>query len=650
MLIFDQLKHDNRKLRAISIGVITGMLVLFGGLWWVQIVSAKRYETNLKSQSFRSVRVPALRGKIMDRNGVSLAENRPRFDVNIYLEDLRDEFTYAYTNHVKPEFLRQHPGVKLNGEAVAGLGREARYRVISNIVAQITTKLQDPQILDPDRFARHYYQTPYIPFPVLQNLTPKQVAIFAENFTGMNGVEMEIQPMRTYPNGTSASHLLGWIQRHDRPIDEEEIECKYFLPDYIGRTGVEAAFDSALRGKAGVKSLLINNLGYRQREEMISPTEPGKDLLLTIDLRIQQAAEKALASALANVKGAAIVMDVRNGDVLAMASAPDYDPNLFPGGISSEDWARLNNEQYSHMFNRATYGAYPPGSVLKILTSLAGLETGVMHPNDIYHLQMDPEHAPKGCIYVDRRKIKDTANAGDYDFERAFLKSSNGYFVHYGMKAGFRKLVEIYERFHLGESTGILPREEASGDCPHLSEQRSWTSGRIANLCIGQEITVTPIQVATMISAIANGGRLYWPRIVKDLQTPGAEEEASHSVQPGILRADLHLNPRHVQLIQQAMLADVEDSEGTGRAAAVEGMRVTGKTGTAQVRKAHGMDHVTWFVSFAPYEKPKYAVVVMVQSGSSGGGTCAPVAHQIYEAILKVEQNQLPASTLATSN
>ncbi len=171
-------------------------------------------------------------------------------------------------------------------------------------------------------------------------------------------------------------------------------------------------------------------------------------------------------------------------------------------------------------------------------------------------------------------------------------------------------------------------------------------------MCIGQEVTVTPIQVAAMISAIANGGKLYWPRIIRDLEAPGEhEDDDAKAFQPGILRSDLRLNPRHLEIVQRAMLADVEDPEGTGKAAAVEGMRVTGKTGTAQITKGRQViDHITWFVSFAPYENPKYAVVVMVQSGASGGGTCAPVAHQIYEAILKTEQAQSPKATIARSN
>lgn len=638
MLIIDQLKHENRKLRAIAIGVMAGLLVLLAGLWWVQIVSANRYEENLKTQSFRSVRVPALRGKITDRNNRSLAENRPRFDINLYLEDLRPQFLREYPN-VARAFTNQNPGVRIRGDVLAFINKEARYRVASNITAQITTRLQAPQILDPARFARHYQAQPYIPFSILQNLTEKQVAIFAENFTGLTGVEMEMQAMRTYPHETSAAHLIGWIRRDDKPADEDEIAFKYYLPDFKGVTGVEANFDDALRGKAGVKSLLINNLGYRQREDILSATEAGQTLALTIDLTIQRAAEKALAEAMANVRGAVVVMDVRNGDVLAMVSLPTFDPNVFPLGVSTTEWNRLNDEKYMNMFNRATHGAYPPGSILKTLTAIACFESNIMDPSESIY---EPGYFEDRRL-IGNRRIKSLAPPGHYDFRRAYLKSSNTYFIHFGLKAGLKKLVEVGERFHLGESTGTLPGEEVSGTYPPVSK----FAGNTANLCIGQEITVTPIQVAAMTAAIANGGKLFWPRIIRDLRPADEMSAELNSFQPGSLRADVRLNPKHLQIIHRAMLADVEDADGTGTAARVEGFRVGGKTGTAEGTK----EQTTWFASFGPMESPRYAVVVMVQGGASGGGTCAPAAGKIFKEILKLEQTRTAKpATLAESN
>ncbi|MEO6035757.1 MAG: penicillin-binding transpeptidase domain-containing protein, partial [Verrucomicrobiota bacterium] len=561
------------------------------------------------------------------------------FDVNIYLEDLRPQFSSEFRS-VANSMTNRAPQVKVRGKIMEQVNRESRYRVASNLTAQITGKLQVPQILDFGRFTKHYQQQPYIPFPILQNLTPKQVAIFAENFTGVSGVELEIQPTRIYPNSSTAAHLLGYIQRHDRPDDDDEMVYKYYLPDFVGKTGVEASFDNSLRGKAGVKSMLVNNVGYRQHEEMLSQMEPGKNLRLTIDLGIQRAAERALALAMPRVRGAVVVMDVNNGDILSLVSLPAFDPNVFPTGVSSAEWSRWNDEKYSFMFNRATYGARPPGSILKILTAIACFESRVMSPTETIS-NPGYYYEPK---LLGRRRIDDTAPPGEYNFQRAFIKSSNTYFIHFGLMAGLKKLVEVGERFHLGESTGILPGEEVSGDYPRSDQLKGWNNGNTANLCIGQEVTVTPLQIALMTSAIANGGKLYWPRLIKSLEPFDAEPE-TNTFRPGVLRADLHLNPKHLEIIRRAMLADVEDTEGTGKASAVKDLRIAGKTGTAQITDGGKVtDHITWFVSFAPFEKPKYAVVVMVESGISGGKTCAPVAQKIYEAIQKLEQTGPTAS------
>ena len=649
MLIFDQLNREDRSLQVLSAGILLGMGVLFCGLWWVQIVSSNRYEANLQNQSFRRVRVPALRGKIFDRNGTVLAENRPRYDVNLYFEELVDQFKFQYTNTVIKEFKAQYPNEKITAAIREKLSYEARYRAVSNIAFQVTSALHEPRIPERAKFLTQYNSHPYMPFAILQNLNPQQVALFSEQFTGVRGLELEVQALRYYPKTNAAAHLLGYVQRDDNPEEDEEIDFKYYLPDFSGKIGMERIFDAELRGKAGVKSLLVNNVGYRQREEMVSPTDPGQNVSLTIDADIQVAAEKALAMAMANVRGAVVVMDVRNGDVLALVSQPSFDPNIFPDGITHDEWQQLNDTKSKHMLNRATFGAYPPGSIFKIITAFACLEAGVMNPNDVYELQVDPENRPKGCIYVGRRKIRDTADAGDYDFVKAFEHSSNGYFIHYGLKAGGAKLLELGNRFHLGERTAAFPRQEVSGYFPESTAGLS--DGNLANICIGQEITVTPLQMACMTAAVANGGKLFWPRLVKEIQpvSESAEQQATN-YPPGLLRADVRLNLRHLQIVREAMRADVADEKGTGRAAYIPNFLAAGKTGTAQVLKKGGIDHITWFVSFAPYESPRYAVVVMVESGASGGGTCAPVAKKIYEAIQKREAASPGLATMATLN
>ncbi len=628
MLLFDQLKRNDRTLQLIAAGVLLGMLVLMGGLWWVQIVSSKRHEESLRNQSFRSVRVPALRGKIFDTNGKVLAENRPRYDVNLYFEEIFDQFRFTYTNQVLPQFTNSSGITKIPGSVRDKLVLEARYRTVSNITYSISAAMGQPQILNTNRFFTHMLNYPYMPFPITQNLSDPQVAIYSEKFNGWRGMELEVQPLRTYPNTNTAAHLIGYVRREDQPDADEEIAFKYYLPDYAGKIGMEGLFDSELRGKAGVKSLLVNNVGYRQREEIVSATKPGDNLSLTINLELQRAAEKALAESQANVRGAVVVMDVRNGDVLALVSLPAYDPNAFPNGITHAEWARLNNEKYSYIFNRATYGAYPPGSIYKIITGLACLEAGVMDPNAKLHnpgYYADPKT-------IGRRSIDDTAPAGDYNFERAFRLSSNTYFIHYGLKAGMAKIIEVSKRFHLGERTGAFPGQEVKAFFPNSPQ--GWSPGNVANLCIGQEITVTPLQMACMTAAIANGGNLFYPRLVKDLN--GAPVTGYPG---GQIREKIPFQPSHLKLIQEAMLADVVDpsDEGTGRAAYIPNFRAAGKTGTAEIISKTKKDKVTWFVAYAPFEAPRYAVVVMVESGASGGKTCAPVARKVFTELQRLE-------------
>jgi penicillin-binding protein 2 len=652
MLIFDQLKKDDLPLRTIAVAVLACMLLLVGGLWKVQIVSAKKHETDLRNQSYRSVRVPGVRGKIFDRNGYVLAENGPRYDINLYLEELPPYFLYEYRNTVKPAFVAANPAVRLNGSVIAKLEAEARYRVASNLLFQVSTVLEAPMILDPERFHRHYRSQLSVPFPLISDLTRKQVARFVELAANLPGVELETQAVRTYPNGSTACHLLGYVQRTEKFADED-INYRYYLTDFYGRTGIERWLDDSLRGKPGTKSLLVNHLGYRQSEEMVQLPEPGHDAHLTIDLPLQIATEKALSEAMPNVRGAAVVVDVRNGDVLSMVSLPGFDPALYVHGMSHEQYAVLLDPKQTPMLNRAAYGAYHPGSILKILTSLAILENGT-DPNEKHVVEPDPQRPSKGAIYVGKRKIKDTAAPGpDYDFEKAFIKSSNSYFIHYGLLAGFQRLIDVGRRFHLGELTEIMPGQETAGIYPSLDDQKKWNTGQLANLCIGQEVDVTVIQMAMMTAAIANGGKVFYPRLVTETRSGDALKLDSDSVEyePRV-RSDARINPAHLRLIHRAMLADVEntksddDGEGTGWRARISGFPIGGKTGTAERDSVGGgRDYFTWFASFAPVDRPRYAVVVLVVSGSSGGGTCAPVAKKIYEALIKRETG----SNLATS-
>lgn len=637
MLVFDQLKKNDPQLRVIAWVVAAGLIILLAGLWYVQIVSSRRFVENLKSQSFRTVRLPALRGKILDRHGGELAKNVPTYNLSLYLEDpaLRALFQQQYR--------AAKGGRKLTRAQAGELARATRYQVVSNVVLRLAGVLQQPVTLDEARFQNHYQQSLALPLPVVTGLSTIQIARFQENSSNPPGLDLEIQPLRVYPRQTSAAHVLGHLKRNEDSVGDEDAFYNYRLPDFTGVAGIESMFDDRLRGRAGAKSVLVNNLGYRQSENIWTPVEAGQNIFLTLDLGVQQAADRALSEARSRypqTRGAAVVLDVRNGDVLALSSAPVFDPNHFVRGVSHAEWAVLSDPEQHPMLNRAVYGGFPPGSIFKIVVALAALESG-WNPTNIYRSQ--------GHATVGNRVIADTAPAGDYDFRRAFKLSSNSYFIECGLAAGVDRILAIGQRLQFGQRTGLTLRPDSPALLPTREWQREnkpvWRDGDTANLCIGQgEVTVTPLQVALMIAAVANGGKVLRPRLVERVQAQELVGTAAvRADSPAQVRDELPVSARTLEVVRAAMLADVEDADGTGRHAALPGWRISGKTGTAQLMKGRTViDHVTWFASFAPYDQPRYAVVVMVEGGSSGGGTCAPAARKIYEALQKMEKSAAP--------
>ena len=621
MLIFDQLKKTDRPLQVLSAGVLLGLLILLGGLWYVQVVSSQRYVETLRNQSFRSVRIPAIRGQILDRNRQLFAESRPNYNLNLYLEELREQFQQKW-GEIRPK-------TKLPRAARLQLEQYGRFLVVSNLVEQMNGFALDIPLLTEAHLHRHFTNKLALPMALMENLSQEQIARFMEQGGSLPAMDVEIMPVRTYPQATVAAHVLGYLNRDNSSAEDEEAFFNYRLPDYMGKAGLESSFDRALRGRAGVKNMLVNNLGYRQSEELVAPAEPGHNVVLTLDLEIQREAERALRQGNPEQRGAVVVMDPNNGDILALVSAPSFDPNSFIPRMSQREWERLDDETQRPMINRATQERYPPGSIFKIVVALAALDAGTLRPNDsVYN---------PGYFQLGKRNIHDTARPGDYNFRRAFKASSNTYFITHGLRCGIRRVVAMGNRFHLGELTSVLSRQEVEGEFPTLQQvSHAWSDGDTANLSIGQgPITVTPIQMAVMTSAIANGGKVLWPRVVMSIEPPEFRPDDPKTEFPaGRVREDLNIHPQHMNVLREAMLADVEDADGTGRRAGVPGMHVCGKTGTAEVK--HGnqrVDQITWFVSFAPFENPRYTVVVMIESGVSGGSSCAPVAEQIYRFL-----------------
>jgi penicillin-binding protein 2 len=569
MLIFDQLKKDDPQLRLVAVLVLGGLGVLLAGLWWVQVVSAREYQANLETQSFRTVRIPAVRGRILDRNGVTLAENRPTYNVSLYLDEMRNAFDAVYlakAARARRELTQQQEDLrrKLNRRLTkqerrqflftqkekGRLRQEARYEVASNVVSQVSLRLRQPLWLDATNFERHYETRLALPYPVLSNLNPAQTALFEEQSTSPMGVDLEVQSTRFYPFGSAAAHVIGHLQRWDDSMEGEEAFFSYRLPDYRGSLGVEFGFDKALRGMAGAKSVLVNNAGYRQTENVWSPAEPGLNVVLTIDLPIQQAAERALHVFGPGTRGAAVVLNVTNGDVLALASSPPFNPNSYIPRLSQAESDRINELQAEK--NRATQENYPAGSIFKPIVGLACLEAGLDPNATIYN---------PGYIYVGDKKFKDLAPVGTYDFRRALKASCNTYFISNGVHvAGIMNIVRLGQRFHLGERTGLPINQNTPGTFPSLKKVSSgWYDGDTGNLCIGQgQLDVTPIQMAVVTAAIANGGKVLRPRLVDRIEPQNPAFGGQTNYLPALqVRDELGVKPRNLEILREAMLADV---------------------------------------------------------------------------------------------
>ena len=480
----------------------------------------------------------------------------------------------------------------------------------------------------------------------MSSLTPAQVARFEENFTNFTVADLDLQSERYYPLGTTAAHLLGFVRRDTDSTEGEEAYFSYRLPDFGGVAGIEGKYNSLLRGTAGAESVLVNNYGYRQSETVWTQPEPGHSVVLTLDLDLQRVAEASLLSKQGpNARGAIVIMDVHSGGILTMVSSPAINPDY---SKNSKAW--LEDPKLHPEINRAMQENLAPGSIFKTVVAIAALENG-LNPNEVYHVEANPNEPAKGCFHLGHRVIRDEAGPGDYNFKKAFADSSNSYFVNYGLLTGPENIVRVGREFHLGERTGLFAGQETRGNFPTPEQvgSRDWRAGETANLCIGQgDIDVTPVQMAVMVAAVANGGYVLWPQLVKRIEPLDAADGGAVTNFPtGLVRDRVTMSPRTLKLLHEAMLADVEE-DGTGKGVAMAGLRICGKTGTAQVSDpfGHEIGRNLWFASYAPYENPKYAVVVMVQTAGGGFGStvCVPIAKDIYEAILK--KQTAPAARL----
>jgi penicillin-binding protein 2 len=577
-----------RRVLFMAAAVGLALLAILVQLWYLQVISGDHFREASDKNRMRVRPVAAPRGILYDRHLIPLVDNRPAFTLSLIPRELDED---------------EDRRAAVLGRVSALLG--IPYRELVDAVARVPG----------DSIA---------PVRVRRGLTLEDVAKIEEWKLELPGVIVEVEPQRVYPTRRFAAHLLGYV----REVNEEQLrQGRYRRGDMVGQTGLERVLDDHLRGRDGGESIEVDaggrQVGLVQRTEPV----PGAEVVTTIDRRIQDAAERAMDGH----AGAAVVLDPRNGDVLAMVSTPAFDIDRFTGTIDRAAWLAVVKDPAHPLLNRAIQSQYAPGSVFKIVVAAAGLQEGTLTPMDRTHCS--------GAFSVGGVTFKDWKEGGHgtVDLMRAMTQSCNVYFYQHGLKIGGANITRYARAFGLGRPTGIAFGGEKPGLVPEPRRLRgrrtaSWPAGETVNLSIGQgSLLVTPMQVARFMAAVANGGILWRPRVVQRVMRGPAVVWSDG----GEVDGHVELSPMVWAFLRQSLWAVVNQG-GTGAAARIPGLDVAGKTGTAQMiaksRSERGEDHA-WFASFAPARAPEAVVVVLVERGGKGGQVAAPIARRILNAI-----------------
>jgi len=590
-------------------------------LFQLQILQGEELEGIAKGNAVRLIRLEAPRGDVLDREGRVLATTRPAFGVTIMPSDLH-----------APE------------RTLSALGM-----LLEEPAQELAVRLGEPR-------GRRRFQ----PVRVAGDLSYDHRARVESHLYALPGVNTDVRPRRHYVEGELAAHLLGTIGE----VGLEQLRTREFS-DYragevVGQSGLEKLLEPHLRGREGGRNVVVDVAGRVVEVLGKREPEPGGTVSLTLDLDLQRAAEAAFLPEVLGEPGkmgALVALDPRNGDVLALVSKPSFDPNDFAGGIDARTWAELTGDEWRPLQNRALSGQYPPGSAYKPVIAAAALADGIVTPHDQVFC---PGHFRLG-----RRTYRCWRRGGHgvVDLRKALKESCDVYFYQLGLQLGIDRIADFARGFLLGQRTGIAIGDEKAGLVPTSAwKQRRfgepWQKGETISASIGQGFNlVTPIQLAVAYAAIANGGVLLQPRVV--LQRTEPDGTLIPAGDP-VVHGHLPVAPEHLAVIRDALTAVVEEPHGTGGLARVPGVRVAGKTGTAQVvRLEHTedldeeeipvryRDHA-WFIAFAPVEAPEIVVSVLVEHGGHGGSAAAPIAQKVLARYFE-KQRERSGATLAAA-
>ena len=570
-------------------------------LWYLQIIQGTDLRQLSENNCVRIRENPADRGMILDRKGHILAHNRPSFEVYLVPEDL-----------------------KSNPEVVPRVGE--------------LLKISEEEIQE--KLKQQKRRAPFKPVRIKADIDWNELAVLESNRVHLPGLIVDVRPRRAYNYSDLAAHLIGYLGEVDEGELRQSKGAPYRMGALIGKYGVEYRWEEDLRGVDGGRQIEVDAMGRELKPLQSVDPFPGNNVVLTIDFGLQKVAEEAFQGK----NGALIAMDPKTGQILAMVSRPSFDPSVFARNITPEEWKGLTESPYHPLQNRGIQGQYPPGSVFKIITAIAGLETGAITPQT----QMNCA----GAYPYGNRNFRcwKEGGHGTLSLHRALVESCDIFFYQLGLKVGVDAIAHYAQEFGLGRLTEIPIPHEKAGTVPSTSWKKKrfgvpWYSGETLSLSVGQGyLNATPIQLVSLMSAVANGGRLYLPQVVERVENIyGSALKEYAPVETG--KADV--SESTLRIVQEALLGVVNEPRGTGGACALKDVKVAGKTGTAQVVRlpqdfkkgdmdrlpAKFRDHA-WFVAYAPFEDPTIAVVVLVEHGGFGAAAAAPIAKKVIETFM----------------
>ncbi|WHH51688.1 penicillin-binding protein 2 [Pseudomonas sp. Ap32] len=604
-------EKDARLVRKrVVVGAVAIMLlvcVLIARLYYLQIIQYDYHSTLSENNRVHVQPIPPTRGLIFDRNGVIVADNRPSFSLSMTRE------------------------------------RAGNWQEVLDTIVEVLDLTADDRALFEKRMRQG--RRPFEPVPILFELNEEQIARVAVNQFRLPGVEVVAQLVRHYPQGAHFAHSVGYVGR----INEKELKTldpvNYSGTHHIGKTGIERFYEDALHGQVGYEEVETNARGRVLRVLKRTDPTPGKDIVLSLDIKLQEAAEAALGGR----RGAVVALDPRTGEVLAMVSQPSFDPNLFVTGISFKAYGELRDSIDRPLFNRVLRGLYPPGSTIKPAVAIAGLDSGVVNASSRV---FDPGYYQLPN-YDHKYRNWNRSGDGWVDLDTAIMRSNDTYFYDLAHKMGIDRLSIYMNKFGIGQRVSLDMFEESAGLMPsrewkRATRRQAWFPGETLILGIGQGyMQATPLQLAQATALIANKGVWNRPHLAKTIE---GQPPVDNNPMENIVLHDKSDWAKVTHGMEQVM----HNARGTARKAAAGAQyRIAGKSGTAQVvaikqgerydrnklQERH-RDHAL-FVAFAPAEAPKIVVSVMVENGESGSGVAAPVVRQIMDAWLLDENGQL---------